>query len=137
MRAVVDTDVVAYSLFGTRPFVDEADRFWHDATGTMAPAIWEAELANVVWMAIRAGIIAADEGLERLQLAARLGIQSVTSRSLWRERSFVPPPPGLRFTIRYSWNLRYANGAPLATFDSQVLSAFPDIAMRPGSLRRS
>ena len=50
MRAVVDTNVVAYFLLGTEPFVDEARRFW------------EAELANVVWMAIRSGIIEAHDG---------------------------------------------------------------------------
>ena len=51
MRAVVDTNVVAYYLLGTTPFVDESARFWRDVDHPIAPALWEAELANVVWIA--------------------------------------------------------------------------------------
>jgi predicted nucleic acid-binding protein len=57
MKAVVDTNVVAYFLLGTRSFVDEALQFWQTVSETIAPAVWEAELANVVWMAIRTGVL--------------------------------------------------------------------------------
>jgi len=46
MRAVVDTNVLAYFLLGTEPFVDEARRFWNAVREPIAPALWEAELAN-------------------------------------------------------------------------------------------
>ena len=84
MRAVVDTNVVAYFLLGTRPFVLEARRFWRAVGEPLAPALWEAELANVVWMAVRSGILSADEGSKRLDVAARLGIHSVPSKTLWQ-----------------------------------------------------
>jgi hypothetical protein len=35
----------------------------------MAPALWAAELANVVWMAVRSGVLDADDGPRRLDLA--------------------------------------------------------------------
>ncbi len=38
MIAVVDTNVVAYYLLGTQPFVGEARRFWHAVTETIAPS---------------------------------------------------------------------------------------------------
>jgi len=62
MSAVVDTNVLAHFLLGTRPFVDEANRFWHAVDGAIAPAVWESELANVVWMAIRAELIPPEKG---------------------------------------------------------------------------
>lgn len=84
MRAVVDTNVVAYYLLGTKPFVDEATHFWRHVESPLAPALWEAELANVIWMATRAGLLDLAEGQRRLMLAGRIGIRSVASRSLWQ-----------------------------------------------------
>ena len=55
MRAVVDTNVVAYLLLGTESFVEEARRCIGRLDESMAPAVWEAELASVVWMAVRQG----------------------------------------------------------------------------------
>jgi predicted nucleic acid-binding protein len=83
MRAVVDTNVVAYYLLGSPPFVAEARSFWQRLREPLAPALWEAELANVVWMAVRTGVLAATEGLAKLRLARRLGIHAVTTRALW------------------------------------------------------
>ena len=84
MKAVVDTNVVAYYLLGTEPFVDEVRRFWRTVDEACAPAHWEAELANAVWMAVRTGVLSPEEGHQKLDLAARLGIESVANRSLWQ-----------------------------------------------------
>ncbi len=84
MTAVIDTNVVAYLLLGTARFVAESRRFMSEVSQGLAPALWEAELANVVWMAIRQGVMTPEEGPRRLALAARLGIHSVPSRTLWQ-----------------------------------------------------
>ena len=42
MKAVVDTNVVAYFLLGTPNFVAEAREFWNHADELLAPGIWEA-----------------------------------------------------------------------------------------------
>ena len=83
MRAVVDTNVIAYSLLSTQPFAQEADSFWLAVSEPMAPSQWEAEMANVVWMAVRAQLLSAQDGSKILDLAARLGIHSVPNRILW------------------------------------------------------
>ena len=57
MKAVVDTNVVAYYLLGTEPFVEEVRQFWRTVEEACAPAHWEAELANAVWMAVRTGVL--------------------------------------------------------------------------------
>ena len=82
MKAVVDTNVVAYLLLGTAQFVDEARAGFTAITDPLAPAHWEAELANIVWMAVRSGVLPAQEGLVRLSVARRLGIESVAVGTL-------------------------------------------------------
>ena len=136
MRAVVDTNVVAYFLLGTRPFILEARRFWRAVGEPLAPALWEAELANVVWMAVRSGILSADEGSNRLDLAARLGIHSVPSKTLWQGALFRSVESGVAVYDTLFVELAGRERLPLATFDRRILSAFPGIAKRPGDLFR-
>ena len=137
MRAVVDTNVVAYFLFGTEPFVDETRRFWDAVREPIAPALWEAELASVVWMAIRSGVIEAHEGPRRLDLAARLGIHSVPSRKLWHGAVTRAVRSGTPAYDTLLVELADRERLPLATFDRKVLTAFPEIAKRPGALAAS
>jgi predicted nucleic acid-binding protein len=131
MKAVVDTNVLAYFLLGTRPFVEEASRFWHALDGALAPAVWEAELANVIWMAVRADVIEAEDGRRRLSLAAKMGIQSVPSKTLWRGALERAIQLGVAVYDTLFVELAKRENLPLATFDAKVLAAFPDIAVRP------
>lgn len=134
MRAVVDTNVVAYFLLGTEPFVDETRRFWNAVREPIAPALWEAELANVVWRAIRNGIVPAGEGPRRLDLAGRLGVQSVPSRKLWHGAVSRAVRSGVAVYDTLFVELASRERLSLATFDAKVLTAFPEIAKRPGDL---
>ena len=131
MRAVVDTNVLAYFLLGTRPFVEEASRFWHALDGALAPAVWEAELANVIWMAVRSEVLLAEDGRKRLSLAAKLGIQSVPSKTLWHGALERAVQSGVAVYDTLFIELASRERLPLATFDAKVLAAFPDVAVRP------
>ena len=71
MRAVVDTNVVAYLLLGTQGFAQESRRFIGLPDEGIAPAVCEAGVANVVWAAVRQGVMPLDEGGKRLTAAAR------------------------------------------------------------------
>lgn len=135
MKVVVDTNVVAYLLLETSPFAGEVGEFWRDATEVMAPVVWQAELANVVWLAVRAGIISAGRGIQRLRFAAGLGIQSVSSGSLWEGALLRSVASGIAVYDTLFVELAIRKKLPLATFDSKVLAAFPEIAARPGSIR--
>ncbi|MGH8242167.1 MAG: hypothetical protein ACRETY_02320, partial [Steroidobacteraceae bacterium] len=73
MKAVVDTNVLAYHLLGTPRFAREAESLLGSTDEILAPSLWEAELANVVWMAARARVIPAQEAPAKLALTARLG----------------------------------------------------------------
>jgi predicted nucleic acid-binding protein len=134
VRAVVDTNVVAYFLLGTQPFVGEARQFWQAVGEAIAPAVWEAELANVVWMAIRKRVLPAEEGPKRLDLAGRLGIHSVQSRALWHGALSRAVESGLAVYDTLFVELAGREHLSLVTFDSRLLNTFPSIAKRPAIL---
>ena len=134
MKAVVDTNVVAYFLLGTEIFVDEARTCFEAVSNPVAPAHWEAELTNVMWMAIRAGVLPAGEGPTRLGLARRLGIDSVATTTLCQGALLRAVKASLSVYDTLFVELAVRIACPLLTFDKSVLRAFPDIARRPREL---
>lgn len=131
MKAVVDTNVVAYFLLGTEPFAAEARAFLAAVTRPMAPALWEAEIANVVWMATRSQVVPPAEGAVRLRLAMRLGIRSVPLHSLLQGAFLRAVTTGVAVYDALFVELAIRETCPLVTFDRAVLEAFPDVAVRP------
>ena len=134
MKAVVDTNVVAYYLLGTEPFVEEVRQFWRSVEEPCAPTHWEAELANAVWMAVRMGVLPTEEGHQKLDLAARLRIESVANRSLWQPALTRALTSGTAVYDTLFVELAVRERVPFATFDGGVLKAFPTVAVRPASL---
>jgi predicted nucleic acid-binding protein len=134
VKAVVDTNVIAYFLLGTEPFRGECERFWRDVEDPIAPASWEAELINVLWMATRKDVLDLPEALHRLELARSLGIQSVASSSLWQGALVRAHASGVAAYDTLFVELADREGVPLATFDEPVIRAFPRLAMRPRKL---
>ena len=134
MKAVIDTTVVAYLLLGTEGFVDEARACFNTVANPLAPAHWEAELTNVVWMAIRAGVLSPAEGPVRLSLARRLGIESVNTATLCQGALLRSVTSGIAAYDTLFVELAARTRCPLLTFDKAVIKAFPDIAIRPRDL---
>ena len=134
MKAVVDTNVIAYLLLGTAAFVDESRKCFEQVTTPLAPAHWEAELANVVWMAVKAGILSAADGPARLGLARRLGIESIAPSTLSQGALLRAIECGVSVYDTLFVELAARSACPMVTFDEAVLKAFPDIACRPRDL---
>jgi predicted nucleic acid-binding protein len=134
MNAVVDTNVVAYLLLGTEAFVDEARACLETLTTPLAPAHWEAELTNVVWMAVRAGVLQPGEGPVRLGLARRLGIESVATATLCQGALLRSIASGISPHDTLFIELAARSACPLVTFDKALLKAFPHVAIRPREL---
>lgn len=134
MTVVVDTNVVAYYLLGTQPFADECRSFWRRAVRVYAPASWEIELVNVLWLCTRAQGLDAAQAVDRLRQAAQLGIFSVPVKDLWEgtlaKAAAANHPAHDTVFVELASRL----GVPLATFDKQVLAKFPQIAVRPRAL---
>ena len=124
LKAVVDTNVVAYYLLATDPFVDEVREFWHRRLDLAAPTVWEAELTNVLWMAARSGLIENRVALRRLSLAARLGIRSVPTRRLWRGALVRALNANLAAYDTLFVELAVREHTPLATFDENCSPPF-------------
>jgi predicted nucleic acid-binding protein len=134
MKAVVDTNVIAYFLLGTESFVDEARHCFESVADPVAPGHWEAEMTNVLWMAVRAGVLPADEGPVLLGLARRLGIESVSTSTLCQGALLRAISTNVSVYDTLFVELASRISAPLVTFDKAVLRAFPDIARRPRDL---
>lgn len=133
MTGVVDTNVVAYYLLGTEPFVDEVRRFWRVVDETWAPAHWEAELANAIRMAVRTGALPQNEGHQKLDMASRLGIRPAPIRSLWQPALTRALDSGTALYHTVFVELAAQRELQLATFDNELLKKFPQIAKRPRS----
>ena len=134
MNAIVDTNVVAYYLLNTEPHAEECRQFWRRVKDVAAPASWQAEILSVIWMASRTNVITPAESVTKLRAAARLGIQAVPIRQLWRGalirsiHSAISPYDVLFVELAIRRQVR------LATFDAQLLRAFPQIASRPSAI---
>lgn len=134
MKAVVDTNVVAYYLLATEPYIEEVQRFWHEVSEPIAPSSWEAELSNVMWMAVRHKVLSLPEALKRLELAERLGIQSVRCGGLWQGALSRACVTGVSAYDTLFVELADRTGVPLVTYDQRVLDEFPKVARRPSAL---
>jgi predicted nucleic acid-binding protein len=134
VTAVVDTNVIAYLLLGTEAFVKESRECFERVGTPLAPAHWEAELANVVWMAVKAGVLPAADGPARLGLARRLGIESIATSTLSQAALLRAIESGVSVYDTLFVELASRSACPLVTFDKAVLQAFPDIACRPRDL---
>jgi predicted nucleic acid-binding protein len=137
VRAVVDTNVVAYLLFGPDALAREAASFVQNASVLLAPAHWEAELTNVVWMAVRTGVLSPAEGAIRLGLARQLGVESMATASLCRGALLRSIESRVSVYDTLFVELAVRTGCPLATFDKELWRAFPDIAARPREFGRA
>ena len=134
VKAVVDTNVIAYLLLGTDGFVEEARGLMATLEQAWAPAVWEAELANALWMATRHNVLTLDDAGKRLILADGLGIHTVPNRTLWQGALVRAHASKVAVYDTLFVELASREQLPLATFDGAVLKAFPDVAVRPASL---
>jgi predicted nucleic acid-binding protein len=134
VKAVVDTNVVAYFVLGTAEYVEEARRFIKALDEAWAPALWEAELTNALWMSVRHDILSLDEAVTRLTLADSLGIHSVPNRTLWQGALVRAHQSKIAVYDTLFVELAAREKLPFATFDAALLKTFPDIAHRPSVL---
>ena len=134
LKIIVDTNVVAYYLLATQPFVDEVRAFWHRPLDPAAPTLWEAEVSNVLWMAARTGLIDKRGALRRLGMAARLGIRSVPIRRLWRGALARAMNSNIAAYDTLFVELAVRERKHLVTLDAKLLAAFPNVAVRPGAV---
>lgn len=133
MNAVVDTNVVAYFVLGTDRFADEARTFMDALDEAWAPAVWEAELANALWMATRHHVLTIEEAAHRLTLVDGLGFHVVPNRTLWQAALVRAHQSKVTVYDTLFVELAVREKLPLVTFDAALLKTFPDVAVRPAA----
>jgi predicted nucleic acid-binding protein len=134
LKLVADTNVIAYFLLRTESFLDEVEAFWELQPLLLAPSVWQAEISNVLWMAARTKAIEPSSALQLQGLAARLGVEAVPIRRIWRGALARALASGVSPYDTLFVELAARERTPLVTFDAKLLTAFPDIAIRPGML---
>lgn len=133
MKSIVDTNVLAYYLLRTEPFYAETKAFWEAADEAWAPDSWRAEFLNVLWLAVRAGVIDPIQAERRLFLAERLitktiPVWQVATSALHLAMTHEHPAYDTIFVA-----LAILEDVPLVTCDQKLLGKFPEWARRPGS----
>jgi predicted nucleic acid-binding protein len=134
LSVVVDTNVAAYLLLGTEPYAASCERFFAALRDGIAPATWEVELGNVLWLAARSGVLSQSEALMRFKLSRRLGITSVPPADLCQGALLRSIHSGLAVYDSLFVEVAIRTDRRLVTFDGALLRAFPDIAVRPDGL---
>lgn len=134
LSAVVDTNVAAYFLLGTEPYAAPCERFFASLRNGIAPATWEVELANVIWLAVRSGVLKDSDALARFRLARLLGIEPVPPGDLCQGALLRSSQTGVAVYDSLFVELAIRTGRRLATYDRALLRTFPDVAARPEAL---
>jgi len=136
LKAVVDTNVIAYHVLQTERFAAECKRFWHAVEEPVAPASWEAELVNVLWLMARQNVVTLSGALHLLDVAESLAIRSIPIGELWHGALTRGHVSGITAYDALFVELAERESLPLATFDEAVIKAFPRVAMHPGKLTK-
>ena len=137
MKAVVDTNVIAYYLLRTERFLEECTRFWREVEEPVAPASWEPELVNVLWLMARQNVVTLSQALDLLKASRSLGITSIAVGELWHGALTRGYASGITAYDALFVELAERESLPLATFDEAVIKAFPRVAMNPSKLMTS
>ncbi|HET9783530.1 MAG TPA: type II toxin-antitoxin system VapC family toxin [Terriglobales bacterium] len=133
--AVLDTNVIAYMALGIAPYRDEAWSVWGRLGEAIAPAHWQAELTQTLWVAVRRAEFNADSALQRLAWVADLPIRTEPLTGLQAGALRLAMLHGVAVYDTLFVELAAQRGCPLVTYDKQLLRVFPDIACPPAALR--
>jgi predicted nucleic acid-binding protein len=134
VKAVIDTNVVAYLLLGTEAFVEEA-RACFETGGHPARLRSLGSRTRQRRVDGRArGVLAPADAPVRLGLARRLGVESVATATLCQGALLRAIESGVSVYDTLFVELATRAACPLMTFDKAILRAFPDVACRPGDL---
>jgi predicted nucleic acid-binding protein len=124
---VADTNLIAYLLVDG-PFTAHAEAILEAEPDRAAPALWRSELANVLSLYVRTGVISLDGALRHFQRAAELlgpNELPVDHRDVLR---LAEGSRSSAYDCEFVLAAR-TRGVPLVTADRRLLAAFPEVAV--------
>ncbi|MGN6591620.1 MAG: type II toxin-antitoxin system VapC family toxin [Terriglobales bacterium] len=131
---VLDTNVIAYMALGIAPYREEAWALWGRIGEASAPAHWQAELTQALWVAVRRREFSAESALQRLAWVADLPIKTEPLAGLQAGALRRAMNSAVAVYDTLFVELAAQRGCPLVTYDKQLLRVFPEIACRPAAL---
>ncbi len=134
MKFIVDTNVLAYYLLRTEPFYAEVRAFWATVQEAWVPDSWRAEFLNVLWLAVRAGVIDPIQAEKRLFLAERLVNKTIPARQVGKAALHLAITHDHPAYDTIFVALAILENVPLVTFDQGLLRKFPERAKRPSEV---
>ena len=126
--------MIAAALLGEPGTAGQAARILASRAELHAPAHWTAELANVVWKAVRLGRLEPGAVDWVLSLAEALPIVAVPVAQLWRGAVARAIAGGHPAYDTLFVELATRLGAQVASFDRQLRERFPDRVRHPKDL---
>lgn len=84
--------------------------------------------------AVRHKVLSLPEAFKRIELAERLGIESVPCSGLWQGALSRACVRGVSACDTLFVELADRTGVPLVPYDQRVLEEFPKVARRPSAL---
>ncbi len=123
--------MIAAAVLGEPGRGEEAARLLTSGLGLAAPSHWKAELANVLWKAVRLGRVAAEDVDEILGVAEALPIASVDVAEIWRGALARAIASGHPAYDALFVELAERRGARLVTYDRLLAKRFPAVATTP------
>jgi predicted nucleic acid-binding protein len=126
--------VVAAALLGEPGRGDQAEQILVGSYQLLAPAHWQAKLANVVWKATIWGALSKEYVEQILVVASRLPIANVPVSDLWygavgRAIAAKHPVYDTLFV-----ELAVREKAPLVSFDRKLKKRFSEVVIDPTAL---
>lgn len=131
---MVDTDVIAAALLSEPSRGEEASRLLARTSDLMAPGHWKAELAYVIWKAVKLGRLPDGMLGPVIEVAARLPVRSVDVSDLWLgavTRAVAADHP-VYDTLFVELAVR--EGTHVASYDAEFRKRFPEHVVSPRSL---
>ncbi|MSR48085.1 MAG: PIN domain-containing protein [Planctomycetes bacterium] len=132
---VVDTSVLVHLLLpdDDSPLIDEVawvDDVWH------APALWRSELRDVLVKKLRAGALTFEDAVDCLIDAEQLLGERTREADPERVIDLALQSGCTAYDCEFI-DLALRLELPLVTLDSQLLTAFPDVAVAPDEFLQS
>jgi predicted nucleic acid-binding protein len=134
VTVVVDTDVIAAALLGEPRRGREAGRLLVSRHELLAPAHWQAELANVVWKATVLGRLPIERVDPVMAAASRLPVVSVAVSTLWRGAVARAIAVGHPVYDTLFVELAEREGTRVVSYDRAFKEKFPGLVVGPAAV---
>ena len=126
---VTDTNIIAYLYFPTT-LSKEVEKLQQKNAEWIVPSFWKSEFMNVATAYYRKGMISYEDALESVKQAIHVFEDFELDADIDITMSFIKKSRCSSYDCQFV-ALAYQLNVKLVTYNKQILSEFPDIAIKP------